>query len=69
MWRNILGQVLFQTAVILILLTIGGSVFDIEYANTDPFYPTAAQVAASPVTALWVAEKPTAKVQMYTVVF
>ena len=55
--------------MILTLLTIGGSIFDIDYAMTDPFYPTAAQVAASHGTAKWVAEEPTAKVQMYTVVF
>lgn len=40
MWRNIIGQVIYQTVVILLLLTIGRSIFDIDYADSDPFYPT-----------------------------
>ena len=51
MWRNTVGQVIYQTIVILLLLTIGGSIFDIDYAETDPFYPSAEQVAAHHGTA------------------
>jgi len=40
MWRNVIGQSIFQITVLLVLLFKGGDIFDIPYLQSDPFYPT-----------------------------
>lgn len=38
MWRNVLGQSIFQIIVLLVLLFCGGSLFNIEFEQSDNFY-------------------------------
>ena len=40
MWRNVIGQSIFQITVLLVLLFKGGDIFGIPYLQSDPFYPT-----------------------------
>lgn len=69
MWRNILGQSIFQIIVLLVLLYKGGDMFGIEYDIRDPFYPTGDDIAANPDETTWVEQEPTSKVELYTIVF
>ena len=39
MWRNVIGQSIFQITVLLVLLFKGGDLFGIDYEQSDPFYP------------------------------
>ena len=68
MWRNIIGQSIYQIIVLLVLMFKGGDIFDISYEKSDPFYPTSEQVLDNP-TRDWVEQEPTDKVQMYTIIF
>ena len=40
MWRNIIGQAIYQIVVCLVLMFIGKNLFNIDYEQSDPFYPT-----------------------------
>merc|ERR1712183_983895 len=40
MWRNVIGQSIFQITVLLVLLFKGADIFGIAYEQSDPFYPT-----------------------------
>ena len=68
MWRNIIGQAIFQIIVLLVLLFRGGEMFNIVYDQSDPFYPTLEQVEAN-LGKGWIVQEPTQKVLMYTVIF
>lgn len=68
MWRNIIGQSIYQMIVLLVLLYRGKYMFNIDYENSDPFYPTEDDVLANPDKG-WVEQEPTAKVEMYTIIF
>ena len=68
MWRNILMHGIMQIGVLLILLFYGRSIFGIEYANDDPFYPNADWISQHPGTE-YVEGEPTPKVEMYTIVY
>lgn len=68
MWRNILGQSVFQIVTLLTMLLFGKQIFNIDYVQSDPFYPTQEQVDANPEMG-WVAFEPTSKVLIYTLVF
>lgn len=46
----------------------GGDIFNIDYKQSDPFYPTADQVAENP-TMGWIEQEPTSKVLMYSIIF
>jgi len=69
MWRNILGQSVFQIIVLLVLLYKGGDMFGIEFDQKDPFYPTEDEIDAHPEHTDWVLQEPTKKVELYTIVF
>ena len=69
MWRNILGQSLFQIIVLLVLLYKGGDMFGIEFDQKDPFYPTEDDITENPDRTDWVLQEPTTKVELYTIVF
>jgi calcium-translocating P-type ATPase len=58
MWRNIIGQSIFQIIILLVLLFEGGKLFNIDYEQSDPFYPTAEQVLANPDKG-WIEQEPT----------
>ena len=58
MWRNIIGQSIFQIIILLVLLFEGGKFFNIDYEQSDPFYPTAEQVLANPDKG-WIEQEPT----------
>ena len=47
MWRNVLGQSIFQIIVLLVLLFSGGSLFNIEFEQSDNFYYDENDVAAA----------------------
>lgn len=67
MWRNILGQSLYQITVILVMLFFGSELFNLPFdKKTTPFYADAAFVEANPTYALW---DPTQKCYLYTMVF
>lgn len=68
MWRNIVGQSIYQIIVLLVLMFKGGDIFNIAYEQSDPFYPTGEQVAENPLRG-WVEQEPTNKVLMYTIIF
>lgn len=57
MWRNIIGQAVYQTIVCLLLLFLGEKVFEIEFDRRDRFY-----LPQDPFS-------PTHKVELYTIVF
>lgn len=38
MWRNIVGQSLFQIAVLIVILFGGKAIFGYNYDDKDPFY-------------------------------
>jgi len=38
MWRNILGQGIYQITVLMLILVFGGNWFGIPYDNSDPLY-------------------------------
>lgn len=68
MWRNIVGQSIFQIITLLVLMFKGGEIFNIDYKQSDPFYPTADQILAHP-TEPWIEQEPTTKVLMYSIIF
>lgn len=68
MWRNIIGQSIYQIIVLLVLLFKGGQIFNVDFEQADPYYPTAQQVAENP-TRGWIEQEPTNKVLMYTIIF
>ena len=68
MWRNIIGQSIYQIIVLLVLLFKGGEIFKVDYVQSDPFYPTAEQITENP-TRGWIEQEPTEKVLMYTIIF
>ena len=68
MWRHIMGQSIYQIAVLLVLMFKGGDIFGISYENSDPFYPSEEQVLENS-TRGWVEQEPTDKVLMYTMIF
>lgn len=43
MWRNIIGQGLYQASVLVVMLFAGGDIFGMPFADNDPFYADAAQ--------------------------
>jgi len=73
MWRNVLGQSIFQIIVLLVLLFCGGSLFNIEFEQSDNFYYDKADVAAAcpegtdncPIAEF----EASPKVTLYTIVF
>ena len=75
MWRNVLGQSIFQIIVLLVLLFCGGSLFNIEFEQSDNFYYDKADVTAAcpgdPVPEdCPIAEfEASPKVTLYTIVF
>jgi Ca2+ transporting ATPase len=40
MWRNIIGQGIFQIIVLIVLLFFGKSIFSFSYTDSDSFYVT-----------------------------
>lgn len=68
MMRNIFGQSIFQTVVLVILYLYGGDFFGVDFEMEDPCYPTAEDVADNPGRG-WVVEQPTGKVMMFTIIF
>lgn len=60
MWRNIIGQAIFQATVLVVFLFAGKSLFNLEYDDNAPFfYP-------DPVTGEL---QYTQKVEHYTIIF
>ena len=53
MWRNVLGQSIFQIIVLLVLMFKCGDIFGIEYEQSWPFYPTQEQLDAHPEQTTW----------------
>ena len=54
------------------LLFDGASIFDLDYENDDPFYPTLDDIENNPERATemgWEEYEPTEKVTLYTIVF
>jgi Ca2+ transporting ATPase len=60
MWRNIMGQAIFQATVLVIFLFFGKSLFSLEYADDAPFYYTDATTGDLLYTQ---------KVEHYTIIF
>ena len=58
MWRNIIGQALFQIAVLIVFLFAGKSLFSIEYDADTPFYQIINDESV-----------PTEKTRHYTLIF
>ena len=72
MWRNVIGQSIFQITVLLVLLFKGGDIFGIAYEQSDPFYPTDKEMHSMATRAAllgWEEQEPTQKVQMYSIIF
>ena len=72
MWRNVIGQSIFQVTVLFVLLFKGGDLFDITYLQSDPFYPTEEEMESMAVRAAnlgWEVQSPTQKAQMYSIFF
>lgn len=38
MWRNIIGQGIYQATILVIMLFAGGDIFGMPFGDTDPFY-------------------------------
>lgn len=79
MWRNVIGQSIFQIIVLLVLLFCGGNMFNIDFEQSDDFYYTAESAKTfCAETFVATTEDPvclieeysaTPKVLMYTIVF
>ena len=72
MWRNVIGQSIFQVIVLFVLLFKGGDLFDLPYLQSDPFYPSKEEMEsmADRATDLgWKLQEPTQKAQMYSIFF
>lgn len=52
MWRNIIGQGLYQIFILLTMLFFGQSIFNLPFAQSDPFYVDQAYIDANPGTQL-----------------
>lgn len=68
MWRNIIGQGIYQIIVLLVILFYGQTFFQLPFTSTTPFYVDQTYLDANPGQglALW---DPTNKVYLYTMVF
>jgi len=78
MWRNVIGQSIFQIIVLLVLLFCGGDIFGIDYHKEDDFYISADYIKeqCNAVDAPyygqecpWYDHQPTEKTRLYTIVF
>lgn len=66
MWRNIIGQAIYQVGMIMVLLFWGRYWFNLPYDEGTPFYADLDFVDANPTYELYEA---TNKCFMYTIVF
>lgn len=48
MWRNIIGQGIYQIIVLLVLLFYGQTFFDLPFTRTTPFYVDQTYIDANP---------------------
>lgn len=68
MWRNILGQAVYQVAVVLTMLLAGSSIFDLPFDEDTPFYPDQKWLDEHPLSG-YTLYGPTNKTVLYTMVF
>lgn len=77
MWRNIIGQSVWQIIVLLTLLFFGQNIFNLPFDPETPFYATDDWLAANPDGVFTTANPTTALVKgdatnkcyLYTIVF
>lgn len=48
MWRNIIGQGVYQILILLMMLFFGQSLYGLPFQQSDPFYVDQAYLAANP---------------------
>ena len=66
MWRNIVGQVTFQLAILIILVLKADAIFGFDtFEFSDPLYPDEFDI----VRADWTLDEPTNKLRTFTIVF
>jgi len=68
MWRNILGQAIYQIAVLLVLLFFGQDIFGLPYSEKTPFYADELFMISHPLSGIELYE-PTNKCIVYTIIF
>ena len=68
MFKNVVGQSLYQLTVLLVILIYGSEIFNISYSRYDPLYPTAEQVLENPEEG-WTEQEPTDRLVLYTIIF
>jgi len=68
MWRNIIGQGIYQIIMLLIMLFAGQTMFQLPFTQQTPFYVDQAYLNANPGTQLALND-PTNKTTLYTMVF
>jgi magnesium-transporting ATPase (P-type) len=68
MWRNIIGQGVYQIIVLLMMLFFGQSLYSLPFQQSDPFYVDQAYLTANPGTQLALNDA-TNKTYLYTMVF
>jgi len=66
MWRNILGQAVYQIFVVMMLLLLGRKMFDYDFEADTPFYPTDDYLLEHP---LYNPQSSDDKLRLYTMVF
>jgi magnesium-transporting ATPase (P-type) len=66
MWRNIIGQGIYQIVVLLLLLGVGPNLLSLPFTPAEPFYVDQAWLQLHPGLVL---NAPTNKCILYTIVF
>lgn len=66
MWRNIIGQGIYQIIVLLVILFLGQDLFDLPFTPETPFYANKEWIALNPEFTYM---QPTNKCELYTIVF
>lgn len=70
MWRNIMGQGLYQIITLMLILIWGRDWFSLPYDNSDPLYADQDWLDKNPAMALiYSVNEPTNKCHVYTIVF
>jgi len=69
MWRNIIGQAIFQIVVLLVMLFCGKDIFDLQYETDTPLYATEDWLANEGANSGVELGEATNKCFVYTMVF
>lgn len=68
MWRNIIGQAIYQIIVLLVLLFLGQTIFNLPYDEKTPFYADELFIMTHPNSGIAIHD-PTNKCIVYTILF